>query len=67
MNESRGTTAQRRRADRTFVLFFEDAADGETAPFRGRVEHVRTGASKRFLSVEEFLDFLGTVLDEPDA
>ena len=45
-------------AGRAFVVQFLQPGDGDAAGFRGRVERVASGESRRFQSADELLDFM---------
>lgn len=47
-----------------FVLQLDATAAGGDHRFRGRVEHIASGAAAVFHSVEEMLDFVSAVLAE---
>ncbi len=47
---------------RAFVVHFRMAADVKRGPFEGRVEHVVSGQTAHFSSLEELLSFIAQVL-----
>jgi hypothetical protein len=49
---------------RAFVVQFRAEADVEQGCFTGRVEHVMTGQTTKFSSVEELLAFFDYVLHQ---
>ena len=49
---------------RAFVVQFGQETEVEQGHFVGRVEHVVSGKSQRFQSLEELLEFIGRVLSE---
>ena len=49
---------------RTFLLRFSDATRPETGIYRGRVEHIGTGRTARFTSLQEIEDFARKFMDE---
>ncbi|MGH7963730.1 MAG: hypothetical protein ACRERD_18210 [Candidatus Binatia bacterium] len=51
-------------AQRAFVVQFRAEAEVERGPFVGRVEHVVSGESTRFHSLEELVAFLARVVSE---
>lgn len=51
---------------RTFLLRFSDATQPEAGVYRGRVEHIGTGRTARFTSLQEATDFAGEIMDEED-
>jgi hypothetical protein len=50
--------------NRAFVLQFHTEAEVATGHFTGRVEHVASGRSLQFHSVEELLTFMKQILNE---
>ena len=58
-----GLPAKRGATARSFVVQFADLPRSHR--FRGRVEHVGTGDSRRFHSRRELLRFLASVLEDP--
>ena len=55
--------------NRAFVVQFRLPAEGTAPTYAGRVEHVVSGAVRRFQSLEELLEFIVRMLDHvpPDA
>jgi hypothetical protein len=51
---------------RTFLLRFSDATHPEAGVYRGRVEHIGTGRTARFTSLQEATDFAGGIMAEED-
>mgnify|MGYP001825743991 FL=1 len=49
---------------RTFLLRFSDATQPETGIYHGRVEHIGTGRTARFTSLQEIEDFARKFIDE---
>ena len=49
---------------RTFLLRFSDATRPETGIYHGRVEHIGTGRTARFTSLQEIEDFAREFMDE---
>jgi hypothetical protein len=49
-------------ADRAFVLQFRTEADVQHGQFDGRIEHVVSGQTALFHSLEELVEFLSHVL-----
>ena len=51
-------------ANRAFVVQFQGAAEETTLLEHGRVEHLVSGQSTRFASLDELLSFLRRILTE---
>ena len=51
---------------RTFLLRFSDATQPEAGVYRGRVEHIGTGRTTRFTSLQEATEFAGEIMAEED-
>jgi len=51
-------------AKRTFLIRLSDEADPENGLYCGRVEHIQSGQTKRFLSERSLRKFLITILLE---
>jgi hypothetical protein len=67
-SEQRHTGAEKRLSSQAaFVVQFVAGSDIRRGAVGGRVEHVATGRSARFASVDELLQFLGDVLAQPTA
>jgi hypothetical protein len=49
--------------NRAFVVQFRPPAGGAAPAYAGRVEHVVSGAVRRFQSLEELLEFMVGMLD----
>jgi len=49
---------------RAFVIRLTPEAEPVAGKFEGRVEEVDSGKSRRFVTVEEFLEFLQKCLNE---
>jgi hypothetical protein len=50
---------------RNFLLRFSTATDPEAGVFRGRVEHIGTGRTARFTSLQEVIEFaVETMVEE---
>jgi hypothetical protein len=49
---------------RTFLLRFSNATRPEDGIYHGRVEHVGTGRTTRFTSLQEVTDFAGKIMVE---
>jgi hypothetical protein len=47
-------------------LRFSDATQPEAGVYRGRVEHIGTGRTARFTSLQEATDFAGEIMAEED-
>ena len=47
---------------RTFLLRFSDATHPEAGVYRGRVEHIGTGRTARFTSLQEATDFAEEIM-----
>jgi len=47
---------------RTFLLRFSDATQPESGVYRGRVEHIGTGRTARFTSLQEATDFAEEIM-----
>lgn len=59
--------AQSLPVERAFVVQFSGEASVPDRLIRGRVEHVGTGRSRRFESLDELLAFVGTLMAGPEA
>ena len=57
------------RPARSFVVLFSDATTPSAGVFTGRIEHIESGRSRRFGSLDELVGFVGHVLEteEDDA
>jgi hypothetical protein len=51
-------------AKRTFLIRLSDEADPENGLYCGRVEHIQSGQTTRFLSERSLREFLTTILLE---
>jgi hypothetical protein len=51
-------------AKRTFLVRLSDEADPENGLYCGRVEHIQSGQTTRFLSERSLREFLTTILLE---
>ena len=51
---------------RTFLLRFSNATQPEAGVYRGRVEHIGTGRTARFTSLQEATEFAGEIMAEED-
>ncbi len=51
---------------RTFLLRFSDATQPEAGVYRGRVEHIGTGRTARFTSLQEATEFAGEIMAEEE-
>jgi hypothetical protein len=49
---------------RTFLLRFSDATHPEAGVYRGRVEHIGTGRTARFSSLQEATEFAAQMMVE---
>ena len=49
---------------RTFLLRFSDATRPEAGVYRGRVEHIGTGRTARFTSLQEVTEFAAEIMVE---
>jgi hypothetical protein len=49
---------------RTFLLRFSDATRPEAGVYRGRVEHIGTGRTARFTSLQEVTEFAAQIMVE---
>ena len=47
---------------RTFLLRFSDAACPETGIYHGRIEHIGTGRTTRFTSLQEITEFAANIM-----
>ena len=47
---------------RTFLLRFSDATRPETGVYHGRVEHIGTGRTTRFTSLQEITEFAAEIM-----
>ena len=47
---------------RTFLLRFSDATQPETGIYHGRVEHIGTGRTTRFTSLQEITEFVAKIM-----
>ena len=49
---------------RTFLLRFSDATGPEAGIYHGRVEHISTGRTARFTSLQEITEFAAEIMIE---
>jgi hypothetical protein len=49
---------------RTFLLRFSDATRPEAGVYRGRIEHIGTGKTTRFTSLQEVSEFTAEIMVE---
>ena len=49
---------------RTFLLRFSDATRPEAGVYHGRIEHIGTGRTTRFTSMQEVVDFAKQIMVE---
>jgi hypothetical protein len=49
---------------RTFLLRFSDATRPEAGAYHGRIEHIGTGRTTRFTSMQEVVDFAKQIMVE---
>jgi hypothetical protein len=58
--------AHRLPPNRAFVVQFEDGTDLAAGLVGGRVEHVQSGRAAQFASIDELLQFVGSLLAAPE-
>jgi hypothetical protein len=51
---------------RTFLLRFSNAAAPRVGNYRGRIEHIPTGRTARFTSLEGIDEFVQEILDDDE-
>ena len=64
MTEASKSTPSVLPIDRAFVVQFSPETSLAGGPLGGRVEHVHSGRSARFESLDQLLDFVDRVLSE---
>ena len=64
MTEATRATPSTLPVDRAFVVQFSPETSLADGPLGGRVEHVHSGRSARFESLDQLLAFVGRVLSE---
>ncbi len=52
---------------RTFLLRFSSAAEPQAGIHRGRIEHISTGRTARFTSLQNIDDFVQDILADENA
>jgi hypothetical protein len=65
--QRQGRADQRLSSQAAFVVQFVAGSDLRSGAVGGRVEHVASGRTARFTSVDQLLQFLGDVLAQSSA